>query len=66
IFHGHQDMNTPWTLIPDWYEKIEAPDKDLIFFDNSGHNPMTDEPEAFKKAMREKFEAVMKKDKSRI
>ncbi|MBO4289070.1 MAG: alpha/beta hydrolase [Lachnospiraceae bacterium] len=66
IFQGHQDWNTPWTLLSDWFGKIEAPDKDLIFFENSGHNPMSDEPEAFKKAMREKFEAVMKKDKSRI
>ncbi|MBQ2058816.1 MAG: alpha/beta hydrolase [Firmicutes bacterium] len=66
IFQGHQDMNTPWTLIQGWYDKIEAPQKDLIFFDNSGHNPMSDEPEAFKKAVREHFEPIIAAAKCRI
>ena len=34
---------------------IEAPDKDLIWFEESGHNPMTDEPEKFKRLLREKL-----------
>ena len=66
IFQGHQDMNTPWTLVQEWYDMIEAPDKDLIFFENSGHNPMKDEPEAFKAALRKKAAKVMKEDHSRI
>ena len=66
IFHGKQDLNTPWLLIPDWFEKIEAPEKDLIFFENSGHNPMSDEPEAFKKALREKFEPIIAAGGGRI
>ncbi len=66
IFQGHQDMNTPWTLVQGWYDKIEAPQKDLIFFDNSGHNPMSDEPEAFKKAVREHFEPIIAAAKCRI
>ena len=66
IFHGHQDMNTPWTLVQEWYPMIEAPDKDLIFFENSGHNPMSDEPGAFKAALREKAAKVMEKDLARI
>ncbi|MBQ4372306.1 MAG: alpha/beta hydrolase [Firmicutes bacterium] len=66
IFHGKQDMNTPWTLIPGWFEKIEAPQKDLVFFENSGHNPLTDEPGAFKKALREHFEPIIAAAKCRI
>ena len=66
VFQGHLDMNTPWTLVPDWFEKIKAPDKDLIFFEHSGHNPMSDEPEAFKKALRQKADKVLKEAKCRI
>ena len=55
VFDGRLDMNTPAELVEDWFAKIEAPYKELIWFDNSGHNPMGDEPERFKKLLREKL-----------
>ena len=55
IFDGRLDMNTPAELVEDWFAKIEAPEKELIWFENSGHNPMGDEPEKFKKLLREKL-----------
>ena len=55
IFDGRLDMNTPAELVEEWFEKIEAPYKELIWFDESGHNPMGDEPERFKKLLREKL-----------
>ena len=55
IFDGKLDMNTPAELVEDWFAKIEAPEKELIWFENSGHNPMGDEPEKFKKLLREKL-----------
>lgn len=58
IFDGRLDMNTPAELVEDWYNQIEAPDKCLIWFDESGHNPVGDEPEKFKKLLREKLLAV--------
>ncbi len=64
IFQGRKDENTPASLIQAFYDVIEAPDKDLIWFENSAHGPMGEEPEKFKKLMREKFLAIAGKDKS--
>ncbi len=55
VFDGKLDMNTPAQLVEEWFEKIEAPEKELIWFENSGHNPMGDEPEKFKRLLREKL-----------
>lgn len=66
IFDGRLDMNTPSELVEDWYNKIEAPDKDLIWFDHSGHNPIGDEPEKFKKLLREKLLKVKNGEDCRI
>ncbi|MBQ2659289.1 MAG: alpha/beta hydrolase [Erysipelotrichaceae bacterium] len=55
VFDGRLDMNTPAELVEDWFAKIKAPEKELIWFDNSGHNPMGDEPERFKKLLKEKL-----------
>jgi len=62
IFDGRLDMNTPSELVESWYDMIEAPDKDLIWFDESGHNPMGDEPEKFKKLLREKCLKVIEEE----
>ena len=48
-------MNTPAQLVEDWYAKIKAPYKELIWFEKSGHNPLVDEPERFKKLLVEKL-----------
>ena len=58
IFDGRLDQNTPASLVEGWYERIEAPEKCLIWFENSGHNPMNDEGELFKKFLREKLLTV--------
>ena len=55
VFDGKLDMNTPAELVEEWFAKIEAPYKELIWFENSGHNPMGDEPDRFKKLLREKL-----------
>lgn len=55
VFDGRLDMNTPAELVESWFEKINAPHKELIWFENSGHNPMGDEPERFKKLLKEKL-----------
>ena len=58
IFDGRLDQNTPSSLVEGWYDRITAPDKCLIWFENSGHNPMNDEGERFKTLLREKLTAV--------
>lgn len=55
VFDGRLDMNTPAELVEDWFKQIEAPYKELIWFEKSGHNPMSDEPESFKTLLREKL-----------
>jgi len=42
-------------LVQDYFDKVQAPDKDLIWFENSAHGPMGEESELYKKLLREKF-----------
>lgn len=62
IFDGRLDQNTPSALVEDWYAMIKAPEKDLVWFENSGHNPMNDEGEKFKRLLREKLLAVKERE----
>ena len=69
IFDGRLDFNTPASLVEGYIEQIKAPQKELIWFEASGHNPMGDEPELFKAALREKLMAVAeheRENKNRI
>ena len=59
IFDGRLDMNTPSVLVEDWFNMIEAPRKELIWFEESGHNPMGDEPEKFKSLLRERCKEII-------
>ena len=66
ILDGRLDMNTPSSLVQDWFDSIKAPDKELVWFENSGHNPMGDEGEKFKAVLREKLLKVKEKENCRI
>ena len=66
IFDGRLDMNTPSVLVEDWFNMIEAPRKELIWFEESGHNPMGDEPEKFKKLLRDRLMEVKESETCRI
>lgn len=55
IFQGKHDNNTPSSLVEEYYERIQAPKKDLIWFEHSAHSPLSEEPERFKKLLYEKF-----------
>lgn len=61
IFDGALDQNTPAELVEDYFALIEAPQKELIWFEKSGHNPMGDEPEKFKSLLRERLLAIRDK-----
>lgn len=60
IFQGRLDQNTPSSLIQAYYDSIEAPDKELIWFEHSAHGPLGEEPEKFKALLREKFLTIAK------
>ncbi len=60
IFDGVHDQNTPAELVEDYFNLITAPQKELIWFEHSGHNPMSDEPDKFKNLLREKLNEIKK------
>lgn len=60
IFDGVHDINTPAELVGGYFEKIKAPYKELIWFEESGHNPLIDEPEKFKSLLKDRLIKIMK------
>ncbi|MFP4461182.1 MAG: alpha/beta fold hydrolase [Thermotogota bacterium] len=55
ILHGRHDFNAPTYLAEVYYEKITAPDKQLVWFEHSGHNPWINESELFQEKAKELF-----------
>jgi pimeloyl-ACP methyl ester carboxylesterase len=43
LVQGKYDYNCPTELVDEYFEKITAPKKDLILFENSSHNPNFEE-----------------------
>jgi pimeloyl-ACP methyl ester carboxylesterase len=47
FFTGRYDYQTPFELLEDYFEMLEAPYKEIVWFENSGHVPNLDEPEVY-------------------
>lgn len=47
IVNGRYDLTCVADIADRWFRKIEAPVKDLVWFENSGHNPCYQQPEDF-------------------
>ncbi|MDR2091000.1 MAG: alpha/beta hydrolase [Clostridiales bacterium] len=62
IFQGRHDMNTPSELIEEFYNAVDAPDKDLVWFENSAHGPFSEEADKFERLMTEKFLKIAKEE----
>ena len=45
FFAGRHDHETPGELAEEYYNALEAPAKDFIWFENSAHDMMYDEPD---------------------
>lgn len=58
IFQGRHDENTPQELVQAYFDALSAPDKALVWFENSAHSVAGEEPVKFKTLLREKFLAV--------
>ena len=43
---GEYDYNCPWVLVQEYYEKLNAPDKDFLLVENAAHSPLWENPEA--------------------
>jgi pimeloyl-ACP methyl ester carboxylesterase len=48
---GRHDWNIPPALSTEWLARLDAPAKQVIWFDSSGHGPLEEQPQAFNKAM---------------
>ena len=55
---GSSDYNTPFELSYEYYKSIEAPMKDYIWFKESAHSPLAEEPDKFGKTLVEKIELI--------
>ncbi len=52
---GEHDLNCPSVLAEEWFEKLVAPDKKLIWFKNSAHSPQWEESESWNIEFRKLF-----------
>jgi pimeloyl-ACP methyl ester carboxylesterase len=44
---GRNDYQTPAVLVKQYYHQLQAPHKELIWFEQSAHSPLFEEPEKF-------------------
>jgi pimeloyl-ACP methyl ester carboxylesterase len=47
FFTGISDYTTPHELITEYYKRVRAPLKGIVYFEDSAHFPFFEEPEAF-------------------
>jgi len=47
LFEGRHDRTVNSEVAATWYDTVKAPDKQLVWFEHSGHMPMTEEPGKF-------------------
>jgi pimeloyl-ACP methyl ester carboxylesterase len=47
FFLGRHDINAPTALVEDYYEILSAPEKEIVWFEHSGHSPWINESELF-------------------
>ena len=47
LFLGRHDRNVNAEVAASWFDAVEAPEKQLVWFEHSAHIPMTEEPGKF-------------------
>ena len=47
LFEGRHDFNANSQVAAEWFAQVQAPAKQFVWFENSGHMPMTEEPGKF-------------------
>ena len=47
LFQGRHDYTTSYRVAEDWFQRVNAPYKKLVWFQNSAHMPMQEEPGRF-------------------
>lgn len=54
LLAGRYDYNTPFVLVEEFYKKLQAPKKELLWFEHSAHFPNFEEREKYDEIMIEK------------
>lgn len=49
---GGNDWITPYTMVARYLEQVDAPAKDMVIIEETGHTPFLDQPEKFAEALR--------------
>lgn len=49
---GRHDYNTPSALAEAWFDALEAPRKEFVWFEDSAHSPDKEEPEKWEETVR--------------
>jgi proline iminopeptidase len=47
LFEGRHDDTTPAEVAAQWFKRVQAPEKKLVWFENSAHMAMVEEPGRF-------------------
>ena len=47
LFAGRHDINVNSQVAAEWFATVQAPSKQFVWFENSAHLPMTEEPGKF-------------------
>lgn len=55
FFLGRHDINAPTFLVEEYFELLEAPRKEIIWFENSGHSPWINESDRFIEELNKRF-----------
>lgn len=48
---GRHDWNIPTSITQQFYDNLTCPKKEIIWFENSGHEPLSEEPHKFNKTL---------------
>lgn len=55
ITQGRHDQNTPPSIALKWFEELKAPHKEWIWFEQSAHSPVKEEPALWGSVIRERL-----------
>ena len=58
FFTGRYDYTDPFTLTEQYFARITAPEKHIVWFEDSAHFPFYEEPETFARQMHEVLTAI--------
>lgn len=56
FFEGRHDINAPTALVEEYLAVLDAPDKEIVWFEHSGHSPWINERDKFVQELLARFQ----------